>query len=450
MPYLPHTDEDRRVMLDAVGAMTLEELVAEVPAHARFPELGLAAGRSELEVAATMRRHAGRNRDALVNDTFLGAGVYNHYRPAIVDHVLSRGEFFTAYTPYQPEASQGMLQATFEYQSMICRLTGMEVSNASHYDGATSLAEAVMLALHACEKGRDTILLSYGVHPHYREVARTYLSAAAATVAGDEDGRGDLSALLGRLDGRTAAVVVQTPDFFGQVERLDDAAARVHDAGALLIVVVDPVSLGLYRPPGDFSADLVVADGQCLGLPPSFGGPHLGIFATRRQYIRRLVGRLVGETVDAASRRGYVLTLGTREQHIRREHATSNICTNAALGALAAAVYLSTVGKDGLRRVAELCYHKSHYAAARIGDIPGVAINPQAPEKDFFKEFVAALPEPVAEVNRILLDEHGIIGGYDLGLVDERLAGRMLLAVTEMNTRESIDRLVDALAAACR
>src|SRR5690606_14371901 len=275
---------------------------------------------------------------------------------------------------------------------------------------------------HAGDKDRDTILLSSGVHPHYREVARTYLSASSATVSGDEDPRG-MSAMLDRLDGRTAAVVVQTPDFFGQVERLDDVAARVHDAGALLIVVVDPVSLGLYRPPGDFGADLVVADGQCLGLPPSFGGPHLGIFATRRQYIRRLVGRLVGETVDA-SRRGYVLTLGTREQHIRREHATSNICTNAALGALAAAVYLSTVGKDGLRRVAELCYHKSHYAAARIGDIPGVAINPQAPEKDFFKEFVAALPVPPAEVNRILLDEHGIIGGYDLALVDERLARR--------------------------
>ncbi|MCZ7597311.1 MAG: aminomethyl-transferring glycine dehydrogenase subunit GcvPA [Gammaproteobacteria bacterium] len=436
-------------MLDAVGVATLEELVSDVPAHARFPDLGLAAGRSEPEVAASMRRRAARNRDAALHDTFLGAGVYNHYRPATVDHVLSRGEFFTAYTPYQPEASQGMLQATFEYQSMICRLTGMEVSNASHYDGATSLAEAVMLALHAGEKGRNSILLSPGVHPHYREVVRTYLSASSATVSGDEDPQG-MSAMLDRLDGRTAAVVVQTPDFFGQVERLDDVAARVHGAGALLIVVVDPVSLGLYRPPGDFGADLVVADGQCLGLAPSFGGPHLGIFATRRQYIRRLVGRLVGETVDVGSRRGYVLTLGTREQHIRREHATSNICTNAALGALAAAVYPATLGKDGLGRIAELCYHKSHYAAARIGDIPGVAINPQAPEKDFFKEFVAALPVPVAEVNRILLDEHGIIGGYDLGLVDERPAGRMLIAVTEMNTRESIDRLVDALAAACR
>jgi glycine dehydrogenase subunit 1 len=275
---------------------------------------------------------------------------------------------------------------------------------------------------------------------------KTYLRGThGAAITGDEDGRCDLGQLLGRLDGETAALVIQNPDFFGQCEPVDGLADAVHRAGALLIVATDPIALGLLRPPGAYGADVVVADGQPLGIAPSFGGPHLGIFASRMEYARRLSGHLVGETVDAEGRRGYVLTLATREQHICRAKATSNICTNSALCAVAAAAYLATMGKQGLRRVAELCFHKSHYAAAEIGRLEGFAVNPQAPSRAFFKEFVVRLPRPPAEVNKMLRERHGIIGGYDLGGDYPHLAGHMLLAVTEVNTRAAIDRLVGAL-----
>jgi glycine dehydrogenase subunit 1 len=376
---------------------------------------------------------------------FLGAGSYRHFIPATVDYVLQRGEFYTAYTPYQPEMSQGMLQAMFEYQSMICGLTGMEVSNASHYDGATSLAEAVLLALDAAKDGRDRVVMSPAVHPHYREVAATYLRGTAAELFVPDDSAVSAAGLLPLVDDGTAALVVQTPNFFGRIEELDGLAEAAHAQGALLIVVTDPIALGLFQPPGAYGADVVVADGQPLGLSPSFGGPSLGIFATRRENIRRLAGRLVGETVDAEGKRGYVLTLATREQHIRRARATSNICTNSTLGALAAAAYLATVGKRGLRQVAELCFHKSHYAAERISTVAGLRVNPETPDLPFFKEFVVELPRPVREVNAILRDEHAIIGGYDLGRSFPGQGNRMLLAVTEMNSRAEIDRLVQAL-----
>lgn len=434
-------------MLAAVGVESVEDLFAAVPGTARHPDLNLPGPMSEMEVERALAELAGRNDAAGSADWFLGAGVYNHYRPATVDYVLRRGEFYTSYTPYQAEASQGMLQAMFEYQGMICRLTGMEVSNASHYDGATSLAEGVLLALDE-RRDRDRVVISPGVHPHYRAVVRTYLRGADAELVGDDRSDANLEEIVSMVDDRCAALVVQTPDFFGQLHDLDAAAKRAHDAGALVIAVTDPVALGLFSPPGAAGVDVAVADGQPLGLAPSFGGPHLGIFATRKQYVRRLVGRVVGETVDDSGQRGYVLTLATREQHIRRARATSNICTNAALGALGAAVYLATLGKTGLRRVAELCYHKSHYAAARIAELPGVKINPQAPGKPFFKEFVASLPAPVGEINDLLRRERGIVGGYDLGAENPALAGHMLVAVTETNTRESIDRLVDGLRAA--
>ncbi len=448
MRYLPHTETERRSMLETVGVERLEDLCADVPESARFPELELPAPVAEMELETRMRSLAGRNANAGGHEYFLGAGTYHHYVPAAVDYVIGRGEFFTSYTPYQAEASQGMLQAMFEYQSMICELTGMDVSNASHYDGATALAEAVRMALNLAPDKRQKVIVSPAVNPRYREVVRTYLQGTDATLAGEDDAGPGLDGLVELLDDNAAAFVVQSPNFFGQFEDVAGLADVVHDAGALLIVVADPISLGVFQPPGAYGADVVVADGQPLGIPLSFGGPHLGIFATRKEYVHRMPGRLVGETVDADGRRGYVLTLAAREQHIRRAKATSNICTNAGLMALAAATYLAVMGESGLRRVAELCYHKSHYAAARIGAIPGLEINPQVPSKSFFKEFVVALPRPVEEVNRILLEDCGIIGGYDLGQAYAGLERHMLIAVTEMKTKAAVDRLVDGLASA--
>ena len=444
MTYIPHTDGETGEMLAAIGLSRMDDLFADVPAALRFPKLDLPPPLSELDILREMRALAARNLDVDPSLSFLGAGIYHHFRPATVDDVLRRGEFYTSYTQYQPETSQGMLQALFECQSMICRLTGMEVSNASHYDGATALAEAVLLALNVGQDRRRKIIVSPAVHPQYRAVVRTYVSGIAATIVGDEDGRSEVEALKRMLDDEAAALVIQNPNFFGQCEPVDGLADAVHRAGALLIVVTDPIALGLLRPPAAYGADVVVAEGQSLGIPPSFGGPHLGIFATRMAHVRRISGHLVGETVDAVGRRGYVLTLATREQHIRRAKATSNICTNSAACALAAAVYLATMGRAGLRRIAELCYHKSHYAAAEIAKLAGFAVNLQTPTAPFFKEFMVRLPRPCAEVNA-RLREQGIIGGYDLGTDYPHLANHMLIAVTEMNTRASIDRLVGAL-----
>jgi glycine dehydrogenase subunit 1 len=446
MSYVPHTDAERAEMLAAIGLARMEDLFADVPAHLRFPELKLAPPLSEFGLGRAMRALAARNFAVDPSLSFLGAGAYHHFRPATVDYVLSRGEFYTSYTQYQPEASQGMLQALFEYQSMICRLTAMDVSNASHYDGATSLAEAVLLALNVTQGKRTKIVLSPAIHPQYRAVVKTYLRGThVATIVGDDDDTADLDRLKSYLDDETAALVIQNPNFVGQFEPVDGLADAVHRSGALLIVVTDLVALGLFRPPGSYGADIVVADGQPLGIPPSFGGPHLGVFATRMIHVRRLSGHLVGETVDADGRRGYVLTLATREQHIRRAKATSNICTNSAVCALGAAVYLATLGKNGLRQVAELCFHRSHYAAAAIAKLKGFEVNPQAPTKAFFKEFVVRLPRCVVEVNKHLLERHGIIGGYDLGRDYPHLRHHMLIAVTEVNTRASIERLVRAL-----
>ncbi len=446
MTYLPHTDAERSEMLGAIGVGRMADLFPDVPTHVRFPDLRLPPGVSELDIARKMRVLAACNLAVDPSLSFLGAGTYHHFRPATVDYVLSRGEFYTSYTQYQPEVSQGMLQALFEYQSMICRLTGMEVSNASHYDGATALAEAVLLALNVAQGKRRKIVMSPAVHPQYRAVVKTYLRGThAANVTGDEDTAADLGRLTSLLDQDIAALVVQSPNFFGQCEALDGLAAAAHRAGALLIVMTDPIAIGLFKPPGEYSADVVVAEGQSLGIPPSFGGPHLGIFATRMAHVRRLSGHLVGETVDTDGRRGYVLTLATREQHIRRAKATSNICTNSAVCALGAAVYLATMGKSGLRQIAELCFHRSHYAAGEIGKLEGFAVNPQAPAQPFFKEFVVRLPCSAAEVNKHLRERHGIVGGYDLGHDYPHLRDHMLIAVTEVNTRASIDRLVRAL-----
>jgi len=441
MPYVPHTDADRKAMLAEIGVSSIEELFADVPEEVRFPELKLPKPLSEPEILKELRAMSERNADLDHYACFLGAGAYNHFVPSVVNHVIGRSEFYTAYTPYQPELSQGTLQTIFEYQTMICALTGMEVANASHYDGATALAEAALVAVRISRGKRKKVIISPAVHPEYRQTLRTYTRGTDILVAGDEDLTRELDDLKAMLDEDTACLIVQNPNFFGQLEEVDGLADAVHEAGALLIVAVDPISLGLFRPPGEYGADIVVGEGQSLGNAISFGGPYLGIFACLDKYKRRMPGRLVGETVDVEGKRGYVLTLTPREQHIRREKATSNICTNEALCALAAGAYLAAMGKTGLRKVAELCYHKAHYAAQRIAAIPGFELRD---DKPFFKEFVVRCPKPPADINRQLL-QRKIIGGYELGKAYPHLADCMLFCVTEMNTREEIDRLVEAL-----
>ena len=438
MPYIPHTNEDREAMLAAVGVSSLEELFAAVPERVRFPELDLPLALSELGARWELESLAEENLTTAEAPCFLGAGAYNHFVPAVVDAVLSRSEFYTAYTPYQPEISQGTLQAIFEYQTMICALTGMEVSNASHYGGATAAAEAVITAINVHRLKRRQVVLSPFVHPEYRAVVRTYTQGMGLTIVGD-DGAADL---MGLLNDDTACLIVQYPDFLGRIEDLSDLAEAAHAVGALLVVVADPIALGLLKPPGEFGADIVVGDGQGMGAGLNFGGPYLGFFATRKRYARKMAGRIVGQTVDAEGKRGFVLTLSTREQHIRRERATSNICSNQSLVALAAAVYMAALGKSGMRQVAELCYHKAHYAQQRIGEINGFS---PLDDEPFFDEFAVHCPKPVQEINDYLLEEWGIIGGYDLGRDYPHLQDHMLLCVTEMNPRQEIDALVDAL-----
>jgi glycine dehydrogenase subunit 1 len=374
---------------------------------------------------------------------FLGAGAYRHYVPAAVDAILRRGEFYTAYTPYQPEISQGTLQAIFEYQSHIVNLTGMDVSNASHYDGATAAAEAVNMSRNVFRGRRTKAILSPGLHPHFRETINTFIKPANIDLVGEDiDPSLGPESLIDLIDSNTAVVVVQYPDFFGRIYDYRRLAAAAHESGALLAVSVNPTALGLLTPPGDFGADIVSGEGQPLGIPVSFGGPYLGILATKQEYVRSLAGRLVGQTNDVDGTQGYVLTLSTREQHIRRERASSNICTNQGLMALASTVYLTLLGKQGLREVAELCYHKAHYAAEKIG-----ALNQYNlwSNMNFFHEFVIQCPKPASEVNKQLL-ERNIIGGYDLGNDYPELENCLLIAVTEVVRKDEIDSLVQALA----
>lgn len=447
MVYTPHTDKERREMLDTIGLSHLDDLFADVPAAHRFPDLGLPAPLSEMEILQELRTLSSANVDAAGRPTFLGAGAYRHWVPSVVDYVISRGEFATAYTPYQAEVSQGTLQAIFEYQSLICDLTAMEVANASHYDGATAAAEAVIQAYNVFRKKRTRIVVSPGLHPQYREVIRTYLQGMEMEVVGDEDPEADLDQVLSYVNANTACMIVQTPDFLGRLISLEGLADRIHerDPQTLLAVAVNPIALGLIKPPGQYGADIVFGEGQPLGLGLNFGGPYLGFYATRDRYVRQTAGRLIGRTTDVDGKRAYVTTLTTREQHIRRDKASSNICTNQGLMALAATVYLSALGKNGLRKVAELNYHKAHYAAARIAALPGYSVWDGGP---FFNEFVVRCPAPVAEINAYLLNEAEgapIIGGYDLSVSYGFLGQAMLVAVTEMNTRDEIDRFVTAL-----
>ena len=444
--FIPHTQDETEAMLKAVGVKKLADLFTDVPEKYRFPKLDLPEAITEMEALTELKEYAGSNEtvDDLV--CFLGAGAYNHYIPAAVDSLLRRSEFYTAYTPYQPEIAQGTLQSIFEFQSLIANLTGMEVANASHYDGATATAEAGVMAYHNFRGKRGKILFSEAIHPQYKEVLCSYLCGYEdihiESGSSKQDPLAAPDSLIPQIDGNTALVLVQYPDFFGRVYDLTALANKAHEQGALLGVIANPTALGLFKAPGEFGADIVVGEGQPLGIPLSFGGPYLGFFATRKEYARKISGRLVGETVDGQGRKGYVLTLTAREQHIRREKATSNICTNQGLMSLAATIYLSLLGKHGFRQVASLCYQKAHYAAEKLGKLKGYNLVPNTP---FFHEFVLQCPRPVAEINDMLLDQ-GFLGGYDLSKDFPTLKNQMLLAVTEMNSKDQIDALVETLA----
>jgi len=445
MTYIPISPKERDDMLERIGVKSLDDLFEAIPAKHRFPKLDLPAALTEMEALDELSGLANANenvRSDLIS--FLGAGMYNHYIPSAVDHMLRRGEFYTAYTPYQPEISQGTLQAIFEYQSLMSVLTGMDVSNASHYDGATAAAEAVNLAFAQFRGKRTKVVVSPTLHPQYREVVRTYMQGMDVEVTGD-DPNADLESspndLINLVDDNTCIVIVQYPDFFGRVYDYTKLIDEVHAKGALVCVVANPTALAMFKTPGSMGADIVVGDGQPLGIPMWYGGPSVGFFTTRKKYVHKMAGRLVGETVDNKGQRAYVLTLTAREQHIKRERATSNICTNQGLIALGTAVYLSLLGKKGLGQVANLCYQKAHYAAQELSKIDGMGLCFTEP---FFHEFALCVDRPVDEVNAHLL-EHGIIGGYDLGQDYPSLKDHMLIAVTEMNTKEEIDTLVEVL-----
>lgn len=427
-------------MLQAIGVAGVVDLFSDVPEAVRFPKLDLPKPMSEIAIRREIGAIAALNADATKHSIFLGAGAYNHFVPSAVDQILRRGEFYTAYTPYQPEVSQGTLQAIFEYQSYICRLTGMDVANASHYDGGTALAEAALMAV-ASLRNRRRIVLPPNVNPQYRQVMHTLLQGTNIEIVGDENPAATLEDTLALIDNTTAAFVIQSPDFFGTLHDIKPLVEQAHAAGALLIHHFDPIALALFQTPGEAGADIATAEGQPLGCGLGFGGPYLGIFTASEKYIRKMPGRLTGATLDVDGKLAYVLTLRAREQDIRRETATSNICTNQGLMALAAVVYMSLMGRQGLRKVAELCFHRAHYAASEIAKLDGYTLVGEGP---FFKEFVVRCPRPVAEINAALL-ERNIVGGYDLSGDYPHLGNAMLVAVTEMNSREEIDALIEGL-----
>ena len=440
--YLPHTPEDRQAMLSAIGAPSVESLFVDLPANVRLNRaLALPAAMPETALTKHLGALAQKNAHELI--CFLGAGAYDHLIPSVVDHVIRRSEFYTAYTQYQPEIAQGYLQALWEYQSMICELTGMPVANASMYDGATAIAEAAMMACAA--SGRQQVVVASTMHPNYRAVLATYAMDKSIQVktAAYADGALEAGTLSTLLTKETAAILVQYPNFFGCVEDVRALAEAAHAQGALVIVAADPVALGVLEAPGVLGADIVVGEGQSLGLSLSFGGPYLGFFAASEKLMRKMPGRIVGQTLDNRGNRGFVLTLQAREQHIRREKATSNICSNEALCALTAAVYLTAVGKQGFRKIAEQCLQKAHYAKRTLAGLK----NCEAVfEKPFFQEFVVRLNKPVDAVNAALAQQ-GVLGGLDLGRYYPELTGCVLLCVTEKRTKAEIDQLAALLEA---
>ncbi|KPL18272.1 MAG: glycine dehydrogenase [candidate division Zixibacteria bacterium SM23_81] len=442
MPYIANTDTDRQKMLEAIGVTSFEELLEAIPEPLRWSgELSLPSGSTEQEVVHEVQALSWENHSSERLVSFLGAGAYDHFLPGVVAELLGRSEFYTAYTPYQAEVSQGTLQSIFEFQTLICQLTDMDVANASMYDAASSMGEAALMA-HA-HTGRRDLVIAGTVNPAYLQTLRTYTGGLGLTVqlVPFPEGHLDLGSLGAMVGDETAAVFFQQPNFLGILEPQAEAADIARRAGALVVVCVDPISLGLLVPPGQTGADIVLGEGQALGNAMNFGGPFLGFFACKKELVRQMPGRLVGQTTDRLGRRGFVLTLQTREQHIRREKATSNICTNHALNALASTIYLSLMGREGLREVADLCLQKSHYAQKAICRLPGFRLRFERP---FFKEFAVQVPAPPGRIIQQLVAE-GLLAGVDLGRFRMGLDDCLLVAVTEKRTREQIDHLVEHL-----
>jgi len=441
MDYIPNTDAELDSMVRDIGVSSFDELIASVPASLRVPRLNLPSPVSEPELQRQLSAMARRNAslDQVLN--FIGAGAYEHFIPSAIDHLVMRGEFYTAYTPYQAEASQGTLQAIYEYQSMICRLTAMDISNASLYDGASALAEAALLCL-AQNPRRKTLLLSGGVHPEFVDVVRTYTQGLPVNLVqlALADGATRLDDLEAHLNPDVAGVLFQSPNFVGCIEDMAEASRLAHGAGALFVACVNPISLGILAPPGEYGADIACGEGQPLGIPVAYGGPWLGFFATTRKIVHKICGRLVGKTCDLDGQDGFVLTLQAREQHIRREKATSNICTNQSLMALRACVFLGLMGKQGMQELAELNLIRAHEAAEAIAKVPGYRLRFEQP---FFNEFVVACPLPAAEVCR-RLEAKGVFAGLALGGND------LLVCVTETKSRSDIERFCAALREAAK
>ena len=441
MGYISHTAQDKREMLKVIGIRSgnIEDLFKDIPPSLRARSFDLPPGRSELEVERYLQGLAEKNVTEL--PTFVGGGFYDHYIPAAVDALVSRSEFYTAYTPYQPEASQGTLQAVYEYQSCICRLTEMEVSNASLYDGGTALYEAAMMAIRIT--GRNKIIMDGGVSPIYRKMMHCYTSNLSIDFIETPvtHGQSSRSEIDKYLDDKTAAVILQNPNFFGAIDDYSDISEKCHKMGALVIESVYPVSLGILKTPREMGADIATGEGQSLGIPLSFGGPYLGFMATRKEFVRKMPGRIAGVTTDEEGSRGFVLTLQTREQHIRREKALSNICTNEALCALRALIYMALVGKEGLKEVAGLCVEKAEYAKKKLEKIKNVEIKRSSPT---FNEFTVQLPKSSNEVIGRMIDK-GFEAGFPLGRYYEGMENYMLVAVTEKRTKEEIDMFAEAL-----
>lgn len=428
-PYIPNTTADRELMLAAIGVRSIDDLVQDIPEQYRFPDLKLRPSLSEFELTSEIADLAAKNVTPGDYASFIGAGAYRHYIPAVVKSIVARGELLTSYTPYQPEVAQGTLQVGFEFQSMICEITGMEVANAGMYDGPTAFAEGGLMACRVTR--RQTIAILDTVDPRNISILDAYArhQGIEITVVGSDE----------KLSDDVACLMVQSPNQFGAIEDMDALARKAHEAGALIVASVNPTYLGMFKTPGECDVDIVAAEGQALGVPLSFGGPYVGLFACKDTYKRQMPGRIIGRTTDTRGRVGYALTLQTREQHIRRERATSNICTSTALIGLLMTTYLAVIGRAGFKKVAELCYHKAHYAADQIDRLSGYSVKSKG---NFFHEFLVECPRPPAEINRALID-HKIIGGYD---ISDRINNGMLFCVTEINTKSEIDSLVSALA----
>ena len=441
MSFNPHTSDDRRAMLETIGVATVEELFAPVPEDVRFPELNLPRQLTEMEASRRLNDLAAINVVPAPEDNYMGAGSYQHYVPAAVGQILSRGEFYTAYTPYQPEVAQGTLQVIYEFQSMVASLLGTEVANASMYDGATAFAEGALMTVN---RKKHRVLLAGTVPPTYKDVMHTYVDGAGVEVTHIEPANPfvlTVDDLKDHITDDVACIAIASPNFFGAIEDVEAIANLAHENGTQLVVSTTPVPLSLMKSPGELGADVVTAEGQSLGVAQSYGGPYVGLLGSTQKLVRQMPGRIAGITTDSEGKRGYVLTLQTREQHIRREKATSNICTNQGLMATAATVYMSTLGPEGFREVGQAAYTNAHYLADQIGQIEGYEL---AFDSEFFHEFTVRTPKPAAEILENLLAE-GILGGVDLGMFDDEWDHLLLIAATEMNSKEGIDRLISIL-----